>query len=179
MARKRWSALELSKTLLFRTLTYRAAGFIGKPFMLLRVAQKALDKADKDSSVTGMASGLFESVQQLVRMIKAYASGSYRGVSRKNIILVVASILYFISPLDIVPDAIPVLGLLDDITLMTWVISTLGDELAKFNDHERTTSRDLLAMTYQDLYERAKQKGIPGRSGMSKQELVDTLQATA
>lgn len=173
---RRWTAAELTKTLLFKTLTYRAAGFIAKPLLLFQVAQRALTKADKDASLRGMAQGAVESVQRLVRLIRAYAKGEYRGVSRKNAVLVVATILYFVSPLDIVPDAIPIIGLLDDITLMGWVIKTLGDELTKFEAHERDQRDALVGMSYADLYQEAKQRDIAGRSGMSKQELVAALE---
>lgn len=172
---KRWSALEISKSLLFRGLTYKAAGFISKPLLLFGLVQKALTKSQKDSSFTAVAKGAVSSVQRLVRLVTAYAQGTYRGVSRKNMILLVASILYFVTPIDIVPDFLPIIGYLDDITLIGWIISTLGEELDKFESFERDARRDLLAMSYQDLYAEAKARDIAGRSGMSKTELVEAL----
>lgn len=176
MARK-FSAAQLTKSLLFKTLTYRAAGFLGKPLLLLGVARKALAKAEKDASLEGVATGAFESLKRLVRLVKAYADGSYRGVSRKNVVLVVATILYFVSPLDIVPDAIPFIGLLDDITLMGWMIKTLGEELDRFEEFEARTPvvDDIAGMNYQDLYKRAQANDIKGRSGMNRAELLDAL----
>ncbi len=174
---KKWSGLAISKTLLFRTLTYRAAGFLGKPLLLFKVAQKALHKADKDSSFKGVAQNALDSLKQLVRMVTAYASGSYDGISRKNLILVVAAILYFISPLDVIPDVIPVIGFLDDITLIGWVLKTLGEELSKFEEYEQQNSQGLLSLSYQDLYERAKAQNVAGRAGMSRQELAEALGA--
>lgn len=174
---KKWSAVELTKTLLFRTLTYRAAGFLGKPLLLFRVAKKAIDRAEGEASFRSVANGAVENVKTLARMVRSYATGSYEGVSKKNAILVVAGILYFLSPFDVVPDFLPVVGFLDDITLITWILATVGGELGKFKEFESGNVDSLQAMSYQDLYERAKARDIPGRSGMSKQELVDALSA--
>jgi len=44
----------------------------------------------------------------------------------------VAALVYFISPLDFIPDFIPMLGFADDLALLTFVISKVGDELEKF-----------------------------------------------
>ena len=177
----KYSPLQIIKSLMFRTLTYRAAGFLGKPFMLFKVSRDALKKAGEDASLKGMADGFVENVKRLVRLIQSYAAGEYRGLDRSNMILVVAAILYFLSPIDIIPDFIPMIGLLDDITLITWVITTLDTELDKFEayeaDHGAASGTDgaYASMSYQELYEHAKERDLQGRSGMSKQELVDAL----
>jgi len=174
---RKYTAAQLTKSVLFKTLTYRAAGFLGKPLLLLQVARKALTKAEKDASLQGVAAGAFDSLKRLVRLVKAYATGTYRKVDRKNFILVVATIMYFISPLDIIPDAIPLIGLLDDITLMGWVIKVLGEELDRFESFENgeVEVHDIASMNYQDLYAEAKAQKIPGRSGMNRNELVEAL----
>jgi len=48
-------------------------------------------------------------------------------------------LLYFIVPLDLVPDYIPIVGLLDDFAVLSAIINSLQDELAeyrKFIDEE-------------------------------------------
>lgn len=45
-------------------------------------------------------------------MIKAVASGQYKELPRKAVLLMSAALLYFISPIDILPDFIPLTDLL-------------------------------------------------------------------
>ena len=68
----------------------------------------------------------------LGRMTKAYAQGRYRNVSWKSMLLIVGAILYFIDPIDFIPDLIPVTGLTDDLGVLLWVFNQLGDEIDKF-----------------------------------------------
>ncbi|HRJ78868.1 DUF1232 domain-containing protein [bacterium] len=46
----------------------------------------------------------------------------------------IAALLYFISPADVVPDTIPIAGLLDDAGVIAGVISMLGSQLKPFKD---------------------------------------------
>ncbi|MBI4418533.1 MAG: DUF1232 domain-containing protein [Ignavibacteriales bacterium] len=52
--------------------------------------------------------------------------------ARKSI--VVAALLYFIIPLDSIPDFTPVVGFLDDIGVVAAVIKYLGSQLTKYYD---------------------------------------------
>lgn len=134
------SLREITKSFVFRRFIARATGIIGKPYLLYDVAKKSLDKSGKDSSLKGMAQEGIASVGRLIRLVKSYAAGDYRDVSQKNIILVVAGLLYFVSPLDLIPDALPLIGYLDDVTVIGFVLSTLGAELVKFEEHEEGTA---------------------------------------
>ena len=64
-------------------------------------------------------------IKVLGRMSKAYANGSYRGIPRKSILIIVGALIYFVTPIDLVPDFIPITGLLDDFTVIVWVYNTL------------------------------------------------------
>ena len=68
----------------------------------------------------------------LGRLIKAYALGQYREVPWKTILLIVAAIIYFVNPLDLVPDIIPLSGLTDDFAVLVWVYNTVSNEIEKF-----------------------------------------------
>jgi len=43
-----------------------------------------------------------------------------------------AGLLYFIVPLDLIPDYIPIVGLLDDFAVLSAIINSLQDELAAY-----------------------------------------------
>lgn len=48
------------------------------------------------------------------------------------IIVVLAGIIYFVSPIDIVPDFLVGLGFLDDAAILSFVIKQISDELYKY-----------------------------------------------
>ncbi|MCI0448328.1 MAG: DUF1232 domain-containing protein [Chlorobi bacterium] len=49
---------------------------------------------------------------------------------RKSV--VVAALLYFIAPVDAMPDFAPLIGFLDDIGVIAWTIKFLGDEIRSY-----------------------------------------------
>jgi uncharacterized membrane protein YkvA (DUF1232 family) len=53
-------------------------------------------------------------------------------------LLVVAAVLYFVNPLDFLPDIIPVAGLTDDFAILLWVYGTIRQEIEKFLEWERS-----------------------------------------
>ena len=80
----------------------------------------------------GTLSNIIEPFATAIRLIKAYASGNYRDIPKERLALLVTSIVYFVMPIDVVPDFILTLGHLDDIAVLTWTFQTVADELKKF-----------------------------------------------
>jgi len=76
----------------------------------------------------------------VTRLLKAYASGDYRQIPWKTLIRIIAVLIYFVSPIDILPDFLPIVGFTDDIALMLWLFSGLKDDLDKFSEWETTNS---------------------------------------
>ena len=73
-----------------------------------------------------------DSVIALARMLRAWLKGDYKNVSTKSIISVIAALLYFVNPLDLIPDLIPILGQLDDIFMLGFLIRILNKEIERF-----------------------------------------------
>ncbi len=48
----------------------------------------------------------------------------------------VGGLIYVVSPVDVIPDAIPVAGVLDDAVVIAWVIKAVRDELDAFREWE-------------------------------------------
>ncbi|HEY0652859.1 MAG TPA: DUF1232 domain-containing protein [Chryseosolibacter sp.] len=74
----------------------------------------------------------------LGRLIKAYAQGKYKAIPWKTLLIIVAAVIYFVNPLDFVPDLIPIAGLADDFAVLLWVYNAVSGEVEKFLSWERT-----------------------------------------
>ena len=73
-----------------------------------------------------------ENVLTFVEMLKAYVNGTYRQVSKKNIILMIIGLLYLIMPLDAVPDFIPISGFVDDTVVIFSIYKLLILDVNRF-----------------------------------------------
>ncbi len=78
-----------------------------------------------------------DSVIALARMLRAWMKGDYKNISTKSMIAVVAALIYFVNPLDFIPDFIPIIGQLDDIFILSYLIKTLNKEIERFMVWER------------------------------------------
>lgn len=130
--------LSVSKSLLFRLFSQRAEAYLHKPAQALDILDKTMDKLHSYDSINDFGADFKIGIQNLIRMLTASIMGEYRGVSKRNLALSFAVILYFLSPLDLVPDLIPFLGLVDDISLFIWLVTTFQDEYSAFLQWEKS-----------------------------------------
>lgn len=95
------------------------------PAVLLAVARKRSAKG-------GLLKGLGEDLELFQALCVAWWKGEYRHVAKSALVAVVAALLYFVAPLDAIPDWIPGLGFLDDLAILGWVMRTWAGELEAF-----------------------------------------------
>ncbi len=50
---------------------------------------------------------------------------------------IIAALLYFISPLDVFPDFVPLIGVIDDAFVLSLVVAQLSSEIERFKDYLR------------------------------------------
>jgi uncharacterized membrane protein YkvA (DUF1232 family) len=72
----------------------------------------------------------------LVRLVRNYITGDYRQIQTSTIISGLAVLLYVLSPIDLVPDFVPVLGFLDDLSLVSWFMGKFQVEIANYREWE-------------------------------------------
>jgi len=75
---------------------------------------------------------LFIELMTLGMLLRDYVYGRYTEVPWWLIASVVFAILYVLSPLDLVPDCIPVIGQLDDVAVVLLCLKSMTTELEKY-----------------------------------------------
>ncbi|GHH98942.1 YkvA family protein [Neobacillus kokaensis] len=90
---------------------------------------KAINKANDRK---GRLTEVWEKLQLLFEAFKAWIKGDYREIPAKSIITIIATIIYFVSPVDLIPDFIVGLGLFDDAAVIGFAIKQVVSDLDKF-----------------------------------------------
>lgn len=80
---------------------------------------------------------LWSDLPLLARLLKAWKRGSYRGLSMRTIVSLAAALLYIVSPIDLMPDFIPGIGLIDDAAVLALLLHSIAQELAAFRVWEQ------------------------------------------
>jgi uncharacterized membrane protein YkvA (DUF1232 family) len=73
----------------------------------------------------------------LTRLTKAWRNKEYTEVSYVTVFLSVAILLYFVSPIDLMPDFIPIVGGLDDVLLLGFLLKMIDKEIERFLTWEK------------------------------------------
>ena len=95
-----------------------------------------IDKAlnDEDTALSkarSYSAEFFEDITLGYSMIKDWRAGRYPTPMSLVVALTIA-LLYLISPIDAIPDFIPVLGLVDDFGVFGLVMNTFRNEIVKY-----------------------------------------------
>lgn len=77
-------------------------------------------------------SGLRSDIPLLVSLVKAYIEDEYVDISYNSIVAIVSTLLYVISPVDIIPDVIPGVGYSDDEVAVAFCVKMIHDDIEKF-----------------------------------------------
>ncbi|MGO1581105.1 MAG: YkvA family protein [Peptoniphilaceae bacterium] len=73
-------------------------------------------------------------IKLMVNLSKDYIRGNYKKVSKTSMLTIIASFIYLLNPMDVVPDFLLGIGFLDDLTVLTYAISKIKKELDKYEN---------------------------------------------
>ena len=77
-------------------------------------------------------------LQTMLRLIRAHERGEYKSVSNDDLTLIVAALNYLVDPFDLIPDTTPLLGFVDDVTVVGFVVDKTQQALDDFMIWETT-----------------------------------------
>lgn len=97
------------------------------------VSEKLSDMDENKERVAGF----FEKVRTLLRMLRAYINGQYREIPWKSLLMIIGALIYFLMPLDLIPDFIPMTGLADDISIIFLVFNMINEDIEDFLEYEQ------------------------------------------
>lgn len=125
----------------FKKAKRRASGILDDPKRFRKLAAAAMEKVKEIRNDSEGMQTLKDQVNTFVRMVRSYQNGDYQRTPWKSLLLMTAGIIYFVSPLDLIPDFIPVLGFMDDITVVVWILNSIRKDVEKYEEWEDTYAK--------------------------------------
>lgn len=97
--------------------------------------KKKIDEAFKKANVNKPdLQSIWTQIELLFSLVKDYINGTYKDIPKKSIVAIVAGILYFLSPADLIPDFLLGFGLIDDVFIIGLVIKQVKKDLENYQD---------------------------------------------
>jgi uncharacterized membrane protein YkvA (DUF1232 family) len=115
--------------LIFASFAKIAQSLINNKEKTLIKIHEGSKKAFKNKS---SLSAIWDNLQLFFSIAKDYSTGNYTSIPKGSIIAIVAGLLYFVSPIDFIPDFIAGLGFIDDAYILTMVYRQVAKDLEKY-----------------------------------------------
>ena len=102
-----------------------------------RLLEEAQRKAERRR---GMFGSLWEEFSTALRLLRSWRRRRYTNVPWRTVVALLGALIYFVNPLDVVPDALPIVGYLDDATILSWVLHSVRGDLRRFRQWEEAAA---------------------------------------
>jgi len=65
-------------------------------------------------------------------LLKDYWNGKYTNLPYRTILAIAVALLYILTPIDLIPDVLPLLGLTDDLTMFLFVWEMVSKDIEEY-----------------------------------------------
>ena len=120
----------ITESTAFRRAGTDAQAYARDPQRLQKLVEDAVGKI----SITprGPFAETWPYLMAMIRLIRDYTRAEYRDVSESNLVTIIAALIYFVSPFDVIPDWVPILGHIDDAFVVSLALKTVRGDLDTF-----------------------------------------------
>ncbi len=95
---------------------------------------KELLKAASEKSISekGKIETFKDQLMILLDVYHDWISGDYRQIPYKTLTMIVVGVLYFVVPIDLIPDVFLGVGLVDDAAMIAFIFKQIGKDLEQY-----------------------------------------------
>ncbi len=112
-----------------------------------KITEKDIEKVHKKSKeineqfTKGPLREYMDNAKLLLDIVSDYWTGKYREIPYWSIAAIVFTLLYVLSPIDLIPDFIPVIGLLDDAAVVSICLFLVLQDLREYEAWKMNQAR--------------------------------------
>ncbi len=125
-----------TETASFSKAKKKAGSVLRDPQRVSKLLEASRKKIDNLEMGEVELKGIIGTIKTFIRMLRAFGTGQYQAIPWVTILMIVAALIYFITPLDLLPDFIPITGYLDDFTIILAVFHRFKEDVIAFQTWE-------------------------------------------
>jgi len=91
-----------------------------------------LQRLETKLELIPLAGSTLANIPVLVSLVRMYIKKEYDAIPIGTIIAIVAALIYFVSPIDILPDSIPLIGYFDDAAVVAACWKLVGSDVSEY-----------------------------------------------
>ncbi len=124
--------LKIQENKFFERAKKRASNILGDKKKLEEVLTASKVRMGEVKIDNSKLSKLGHNLRIFLKMIQAYSKGLYREAPWKSMVGIVAGVIYFLMPIDLIPDFIPFTGFIDDFTVIMLISNAFQQDIEQF-----------------------------------------------
>lgn len=110
----------------------KAEEYLRDPERSRRLLEEAVRKVDTNQGKYEQRPDYWSQLKAFFRLLRAYTRREYTVIPWGSIVMVTVAILYFVSPIDLILDWLPLAGFVDDAAVLLFVIRQLRHDVDAF-----------------------------------------------
>ncbi|NLN83706.1 MAG: DUF1232 domain-containing protein [Firmicutes bacterium] len=103
--------------------------------------ERFLERLERKLSKIPVLGEKLVNVPILISLVRSYVRKEYQDIPLGSVIAIVAALLYFLAPVDLIPDSIPIIGYLDDVAMVAFMWRMVADDVEEYKKWQRDNGR--------------------------------------
>lgn len=124
---------------LLRHFTRRAGSRLRDPNSVEALLAAASARTQSTPGPLAQAQG---HIATMIRMVRAYIEGRYPRIPWRALAAIIGGLVYFVTPVDAIPDFLAMFGLADDVAVLLFVAGQIREEMDRFLLWEASRTSD-------------------------------------
>lgn len=105
--------------------------------------ERFLQRLEKKLKVIPLAGDILANITIMVSLVRSFIKKEYRDIPIGSIIAITSALIYFVSPIDILPDSIPVLGYIDDAAVIGVCWKLVGSDVEEYVKWRKDNGKEI------------------------------------
>lgn len=121
---------------IYHKILDRAKGMVKNNERLKKLLLTVGEKLSKIGDESNESNGFVTQIKLLIRMVRAHINGAYRAFAPMTLVMFAFALVYFITPIDLIPDFVPALGFTDDIAVALMIMKRFSSDIEEYKQWE-------------------------------------------